>query len=101
MEANFTVGFVRFVGWVQERKEFFVNFAESGIVSEEGGIYFGEALEDGVTDRVQMAHLHECPDDVDAHGGGGFAVKDVCSLESTMLRESDGEVFAVLAPAFF
>ena len=52
-------------GWrLEQRAELLEDFAQRGVVEQQGFVYFGEALEDGGVGGEVLAHFDEGADDV-------------------------------------
>lgn len=66
MEANFAPRLLR--RWIEQRAELAVDVPQRAVVSQQSGVNFGEAFEDGVVGRRGFALFHERPHDIHAHG---------------------------------
>ena len=60
-------------------------------MEEERAINLREPFYHGAVRRKRVAHLHECPDDENAHLYRLRAVKDVRGLERTVFGEGVGQ----------
>jgi hypothetical protein len=78
----------------QERPQFFIDIAQSGVVKEQRFVNFGHSLQNGRIGRELLPHFHEGADDIDAHRNCAIASKNVCDLKRTVLGERLGRLGA-------
>src|SRR5437016_6029607 len=98
MEADFWLWRLRrrLKQWAQLLK----NLSERDIVDEKCFVNFSQPLKDGGIRRRLFAHSDESPYDVHAHGHSPLTIEEIGGHQSTMLRESVWQIFAVPTPAF-
>jgi hypothetical protein len=83
--------------WLEQRQEFLVNIAQSGVVLKEGFVDFSQALQNCFVGGQHFTLLDESADDVNAHRDGLGAVQDVRSHDSAVLSEGVRKMFDISA----
>src|SRR5437879_1216319 len=86
------------LGWRgQERTEFLVDVAESGVVDEQGFVNFRQPPKNGGIGGMLFAHFDECADDVNTHRHGARSVEDGAGHERAVFGKCESGILAVVA----
>jgi hypothetical protein len=76
------------------------DFAQGGVVEQQGFVNFGQAPEDGGVGGEVLAHFDESADDVQAHGNRAGAVENRGGHEGAVFGEGKGQSASPPCPAY-
>src|ERR1039458_6272619 len=96
LDVEADLGFRRCRRRRKQRAEMLKDFAQGGVVEEQGPVNFGQAPEDGGVGGEVLAHFDKSADDVQAHGNRAGAVENRGGDQGAVFGEGERPIFQML-----